>query len=231
MRENRRFYWIDERDRMVNAKILGELQPVVADYSDSDRRLSLRFPDGGVVEGSVVPGEPVTTRFFSRVREDRLVPGPWSEAMSEFAGRSLRLVEAVAAAGAVDRGAGGTASLISRASLDRLAMVAEADSIDARRFRMLIEVDGVDAHAEDAWVGRRVRVGEAVVRFEGHVGRCLITSRDADTGTVDLPTLELLESYRKELPSTEPLPFGIYGRVAVPGAVAVGDTVSVEDPG
>ena len=123
----------------------------------------------------------------------------------------------MAAAGAVDRGAGGTASLISRASLDRLAMVAEADSIDARRFRMLIEVDGVAAHAEDAWVGRRVRVGEAVVRFEGHVGRCLITSRDADTGTVDLPTLELLESYRKEFSSTEPLPFGIYGRVAVPG--------------
>jgi MOSC domain-containing protein len=231
VRENRRFYWIDDHDRMVNAKVVGELQPVVAEYSDADRRLSLSFPDGTVVAGTVADGSPVTVRFFSRVREDRLVSGPWSEAMSAFAGRSLRLVEAVAEAGAVDRGASGAASLVSRASLEQLSSVAGADSIDPRRFRMLIEIDGVPAHAEDEWVGGSVRVGEAVLRFEGHVGRCLITSRDPDTGKVDLPTLDLLASYRKELPTTEPLPFGIYGRVVTPGTIAVGDTVSVQDAG
>jgi len=46
-------------------------------------------------------------------------------------------------------------------------------------------VDGVEAHAEDRWVGREARVGEALLRFNGHVGRCLITSRDPDTGKVD----------------------------------------------
>ena len=47
VRESHRFYWIDERDRMVNAEFMGELQPVVADYSDSDRRLALRFRTAG----------------------------------------------------------------------------------------------------------------------------------------------------------------------------------------
>jgi uncharacterized protein YcbX len=229
VRENRRFYWIDDRNRMVNAKILGELQPPIADYSDAERRLSLRFPDGSVVEGSVSLGDPVTTRFFSGTMEDRLVVGPWSEAMSAFAGRSLRLVEAGRPEGAVDRGGIGTVSLISRASLERLASVGGVDSVDARRFRMLIEVDGVPEHAEDEWVGRSVRVGEAVVRLNGHVGRCLITSRDPDTGAVTLPTLELLESFRKGLPTTEPLPLGVYGSVVTPGAVAVGDGVAVVD--
>jgi uncharacterized protein YcbX len=213
---------------MFNAKNVGELQPVVAAYSEADRRLSLRFPDGRIVEDDVRAGEAVVTRFFSRQLRGWLVVGPWSEAMSSYLGRPVRLVEAGGDAGAVDRGAGGAASLISRASLARLAAAAGVDGVDVRRFRMLIEIDGVDAHAEDAWVGRRVRVGEAAIEFGGHVGRCLITSRHPDSGAVDLPTLDLLGSYRDGLGTTEPLPFGIYGRVVQPGTVTVGDAVSLE---
>ena len=94
---------------------------------------------------------------------------------------------------------------------------------------MLIEVDGVDAHAEDGWVGRPVRIGEAVVRPRGHVGRCVITTRDPDTGDGDLPTLKLLAGYRRDLDTTEPLAFGIYGEVLEPGAVRLGDPVAVAD--
>ena len=63
--------------------------------------------------------------------------------------------------------------------------------------------------------------------FEGHVGRCLITSRDPDTGVVDLPTLDILGDYRRVLDSTEPLPFGVYGSVVTPGVIRVGDSVSL----
>ena len=55
--------------------------------------------------------------------------------------------------------------------------------------------------------------------MHGHIGRCLITSRDPETAEVDLPTLELLAAYRREIDSTEPLPFGIYGEVLVGGTV------------
>jgi uncharacterized protein YcbX len=224
--DNRRFYVIDDRDRMINSKIVGELQTVVADYSHDDRTLTLSLPDGRVVEGSVRLGEEVDVRFFSTQRRGRLVEGPWSEALSQVAGRPLRLVEPSSPGGGVDRGAGGAVSLISRASLSRLAEVGGVESLDSRRFRMLIEIDGVSAHAEDRWVGNgSVRTGGAVVAFTGHVGRCLITSRDPDSGVVDLPTLDLLGSYRDAVESTEPLPFGVWGRVVEPGTVRVGDEV------
>ncbi len=228
--ENRRFYVIDDRNRMINSKIVGELQTVVAEYSQADRTLKLLLSDGQVIEDEVRLGDEVEVRFFSTRRVGRLVSGPWSEALSQVAGRPLRLVEPSSPGGGVDRAADGAVSLISRASLARLAEVGGVELLDARRFRMLVEIDGVDAHAEDAWVGGGpVRLGGAVVEFTGHVGRCLITSRDPDSGVVDVPTLDLLGSYRGAIKSTEPLPFGVWGRVVEPGTVSVGDEVSTLD--
>jgi len=229
VRENRRFFLIDARDRMVNGKVLGQLQTVVADYCDAHRRLTLTLPDGRVLSDGVQLGAEVPTRFFSRTRPARLVRGPLSEGLSEVAGQWVRLVEALAPCGAVDRGAAGAVSLISSASLRRLAEEGGGGDceLDARRFRMLIEVDGVDAHAEDGWVARQLQIGEALVAFSGHVGRCLVTSRDPETGEIDVPTLDMLRGYRSAVSSTEPLPFGIYGRALRAGTIRVGDPVSV----
>jgi uncharacterized protein YcbX len=90
-------------------------------------------------------------------------------------------------------------------------------------------VDGLAAHEEDRWVGKRARIGNATVEFGGHVGRCLITSRDPETGEITLPTLDVLGDYRRGIETTEPLPFGIYGQVVTPGAVRVGDAVGLVD--
>ena len=92
---------------------------------------------------------------------------------------------------------------------------------------MSVEINGVDAHAEDAWVGRTIRIGTARVRFHGHVGRCLITGRNPETGVIDLPTLDVLGTYRDDVEATEPLPFGISGEVVAAGAVRVGDVVEL----
>jgi uncharacterized protein len=226
-RGDRRFYLIDGRDRMVNAKHLGELTELVAKYSEDQDRLEIRFPDDRVIESEIRLGETVRTRFYSEQAVAHLVEGPWSGALSDYAGQPLRLVRS-ADGGAVDRGAYGGVTLISTASLHRLAEVADRDLIDARRFRMLIEVDGVEAHEEDRWVGRSAQIGEAAVRFHGHVGRCLITSRHPETGRIDLPTLDIIGRYRNDLDTTEPLPFGIYGQVVEPGEVHVGDAVLPE---
>ena len=53
---NRRFYLIDDHGRMVNAKMLGELQTVVASMAGD--RLTLGFPDGRVVEDRISAGDP-----------------------------------------------------------------------------------------------------------------------------------------------------------------------------
>jgi uncharacterized protein YcbX len=224
-RGDRCFCIIDERNRLVNGKQLGQLQAVVADYDVAGAELTLHFPDGRRVRAAVKYEGAVTMRFFSHACEARALRGPWSQALSELGGRPLRLVAPEIGA---DRGRRGAASLISSASIERLAEVAGEDSVDARRFRMLIEVDGVAAHEEDRWVGSRARVGEALLALHGNVGRCLITSRDPDTGEVDLPTLDVLRSYRNHVVATEPLPFGIYGEVLEPGGVRVGDAITLE---
>src|ERR1700740_368326 len=65
-RGDRRFYVIDGRDRMVNAKQLGELVALVAGYSEDERRLQIAFPGDRVVEGEIRLGETVETRFYSK---------------------------------------------------------------------------------------------------------------------------------------------------------------------
>ena len=223
---NRRFYLVDERGKMVNGKIIGPLAAVVSEYDPHSDSLTMAFPDGDVVTATVSLGPSIETRFFSQSPMAQLVIGPWSEAVSAHAGRALRLVRADPRRSAIDRGPQGGVSLISRASLRRLEGLAD-QSVDARRFRMLVEVEGPSAHEEDGWVGRRVRIGPTLVAMHGHVGRCLVTSRDPDSGEVDLPTLDLLRTYRGDLPTTEPLAFGIFGEVLEPGPVRVGDEVSL----
>jgi uncharacterized protein YcbX len=225
-RGNRTFCVIDDRGRMVNGKTVASLQTVLAVYDAEAGELGLVFADGTEVRAALAYGDTVPIRFFAHESGARELRGPWSEALSAQLGRPLRLVQPEIG---VDRGRKGVASLVSLGSLRRLAQEAGEETVDPRRFRMLIEIDGVPAHAEDGWVGRRVRVGGALLAMHGHVGRCLVTSRDPLTGQVTLPTLDLLRGYRREVTSTEPLPFGIHGEVLEPGRVRVGDTVALVD--
>jgi uncharacterized protein YcbX len=100
VRENRRFYLIDERGRMVNGKQLGALSAIVADYDDAARRLTMTFPDGQVVSGTIEHEEVVETRFFSRTLTAPLVRGPWSQALSDFTGQWARVRTAATPAAA-----------------------------------------------------------------------------------------------------------------------------------
>ena len=220
---DRRFWLRDEQGALYAGKRDGSMMRIHPQWDEETRRLTLTFPSGDVVDGIVELGEEVDAPMYAwnRVRS-RTVRGPWEAAISEYVGRPLELLWAEE--GAVDRTPrGGTVSLVSRASLERLREEAGLDdAIDGRRFRMLFEIDGVDAHDEDAWIGAQVRVGDATLEFNGDIGRCVVTSRDPDTGVPDVPTLVTLASYRRE-GRTESLPFGVYGAVLVPGRVRVGD--------
>jgi uncharacterized protein YcbX len=223
VRGDRRFYFVTERGRLVSNKDHGPLQLVRAEYDADADTLSLRFPEGDVVEGEVTRGEEIETTFHTRPRAARLVVGAWADAVSEIMGQPVRLVEP--SLPAPDRGRGGAASLLSTTSLDRLAQQLGVDTVDRRRFRMNFGIEGVEAHEEDAWRGRRVQVGDAVVIPQGNVGRCAITTQNPDTGRVDLDTLKALAGYRGAVETTEPLPFGIHAAVAQAGRVRVGDPV------
>jgi uncharacterized protein len=229
IRGNRRFHLVDETGRMMNGKVLGLLVQVVPDWDERAETLALRFPDGTTVEDTVRTGEPVTTEFDGRPVPGRIVEGPWAEALSGFAGRSLRLVRTDDPGEAVDRAArGGAVSLLGAASLHALARAAGVPGpVDGRRFRMTFGVEGLDPHEEDAWIGRPVRIGEALVRPRGNIGRCAVTSQNPETGAPDLDTLRVLKEYRDGVPTTEPLTFGVHAEVLEPGRVRVGDPVQV----
>jgi uncharacterized protein YcbX len=219
---NRRFWLCDARGALYGGKRDGTMLCIRPLWDESTRQLALTFPDGERVEGVVELGDSVDAELYRLARPSHRVIGPWEAAISRYVGRPLTLLWADQ--GAVDRTPeGGTVSLVSRASLERLREeTGVADEIDGRRFRMLFEIDGIEPHEEDRWMGIEVRIGEATVVFNGDIGRCIVTSRDPDTGVVDLPTLVTLASYRLE-GRTEHLPFGIYGAVVIPGRVQVGD--------
>jgi MOSC domain-containing protein len=228
VRENRRFHLIGEDGRLLNGKQLGPLLQVAADWDEEARTLELRFPDGTRVDGAVELGPPVETNFYGhREVAGRVVVGPWAEALSSFVGRPLRLVQPDEPGGGLDRGRGAV-TLLSTGSLEALRGAADANGpVDPRRFRMLLGVEGVAAHEEDSWLGRRVQVGEAEIVPRGNVGRCVVTTRDPDSGERTLDTLDVLAGYRGEVDTTEPLPFGVWGEVTRPGRVRLGDPLSV----
>lgn len=229
VRGDRRYALVDAAGRIVNGKRLGPLVRMRTTWSDDPEALVLHLPDGTTVGGAVELGDRIDPALSGSTRPARLVLGPASAALSDAIGEPLRLVRLPDGEG-VDRVGVGAITLQSTASLDALAQVlGTAEPVDGRRFRMTVTVSGAGPHDEDAWLGRAVRLGTAVIVPEGHVGRCAVTTQDPDTGERDLDTLHAIARYRDALPTTEPLAFGIHARVLVPGRVAVGDAVAVGD--
>jgi uncharacterized protein len=223
--ENRRFHVLDERGRFVNGltKLERSLFAVAAEWEPDADTLLLAFPDGSSVDGRVELGEPVATWFYNRDEPGRIVQGPWAQALSDYAGRELRLARTDAPGRAVDR-VDGSVSIVSDESVDELARQAGVDDADARRFRMLVGVHGGEPHVEDTWIGCHMRVGDAVVRVHEQVARCAITTKNPDTGERDLDTLRVIKAYRGTRGKTQ-LDFGVYGEVVTPGRVRVGDPI------
>jgi uncharacterized protein YcbX len=225
---DRCFYLIDDRGRMVNAKHSGALHEISAELDEDGQALTLSFPSGERITGAVALGASLTASYRSDLRPVHLIEGRFSEVISAHAGEELRLVGPADGSPTVDRGVAGAVTLVAAESLRELSQLAGCE-LDARRFRMSIEIEGAGAFAEDGWLGRELIVGEATIRPRGHVGRCIVTSRDPETGVLDVPTLDLLRDLRGDAATTEPLAMGVWGEVLTPGRVALGDPVRLGD--
>ena len=227
---DRRFCIVDPDGKMLNAKRVQRFVAVRPRFDDGMRELVLDMPDGSKVEGGVDLGRAIAVTIYGRSVPAHVVGGPWADALSAVAGRSVQLVRFDDAGEGVDRAdEGAGASLLAEASLRAIADAAGVTGpVDPRRFRMLFGIAGVAAHAEDAWIGTRVRIGAAAVVPGGNIGRCAVTSLDPRTGASDLDTLGALATYRGENVTTEPLAFGVWARVVQAGVVRVGDPVGLE---
>jgi uncharacterized protein YcbX len=223
--EDRRFYLTDESNRLVDRIVVGRLVQVSAHTDPEATMLRMTFPDGNVIEDEVKLGEPVETPIHGRTGVGHVVIGPWGEALAPIAGRAIRVVRCDRPGGTR---AGNPTSIISDGSLRELARHAGVDAVDARRFRMLIDLEGAAPHEEDTWIGHRIALGDAVLQVTKPDARCAITTQDPESGHRDLDTLRTLISYRG-LREGKHADFGVLADVAQPGRIRVGDPVTVLD--
>lgn len=223
---DRRFVLLTKGRQLLNSRRYSSIMAIGSDCDDEGTRLTLRFPDGRILEGGVeVDDEPWRFDLWGETVRAHRVLGPWSEALSEFAGTDIVLVRPDEPGEGTD---GSAVSLVSLASVTELSRRAGRETpVDAGRFRMMLEIDGCAAHEEDSWLGRGVRVGEATVRVTELDPRCAITTLDPATGASDFPTLKTIAGYRGV--TNGELCFGVYATVDSPGTIRVGDEVEPLD--
>jgi uncharacterized protein YcbX len=225
--EDRLFFLVDDQGRRFAADRFGPLQTIRPAYDPDLEHLSLAFPDGSVAEGdAAVFGEGLIVDFFRRPVRAHVVPGPWTEALSGFAGVPVRLARCDQPGEGIDVY---HLTMVSNASVATLAgHGGHTGDLDPARFRMTFELDGCEPHEEDTWAGRRVRAGKALLRVHGQVPRCVVTTQSPDTGLKDFETLKTIVSYRPLMTDQKGIPFGMYAEVERPGRVRVGDRVEVQ---
>jgi uncharacterized protein YcbX len=221
--EDRRFYLIDESNRLVDRIVVGRLVQVAAHTNPEATTLRMTFPDGSVIEDEVKLGEHIETPIHGRTGVGHVVIGPWGEALAPIAGRAIRVVRCERPGGTR---AGNPTSLVSDGSLRELAKHAGVDAVDARRFRMLIDLHGAEPHEEDTWIGGRIGIGDAILRVTKPDARCAITTQHPESGDVDLDTLRTIIGYRG-LREGKNADFGVLADVERPGRMRLGDEVTV----
>ena len=225
--EDRLFFLVDDEGRKFAADRFGPLQTIRPIYDPDLEHLTLAFPDGSVAEGdAAVFGEGLIVDFSRRPVRAHVVPGPWTEVLSGFAGTPLRLARCDQPGEGIDVY---HLTLVSNASVAELAGQGKhPGELDAARFRMTFELDGCAPHEEDTWAGRRLHVGKALLRIQGQVPRCVVTTQSPETGLKDFETLKTVVSYRPLMSDQKGIPFGMYAEVERPGRVRVGDPVALQ---
>jgi uncharacterized protein YcbX len=184
--------------------------------------------DGRTLTGTpAATGETVELDYWGRAARIEIVDGPWTAAFSDHLGYDVRLGR-VPRAGEVVYGA--SVSLLGTGSLRELATRLAgglAGPLDSARFRgtFLVDTGSLGPHAEDDWLGHRLRLGEAVVEVRNLVPRCAVIDSDPVTGRRDLPVLKTLAGYRHR---GEDILAGVDAVVVRPGVVSTGDRVELE---
>ena len=110
-------------------------------------------------------------------------------------------------------------SLFSLSTLEALERESGV-AIDRRQFRANIYMDLPEAQpfAEDAWLGRIVQIGSAVVGITKKDKRCMMINLDPGDGTQRPQVLRTVARYHEEQA-------GIYANVLVPGIIRPGDRI------
>jgi uncharacterized protein len=94
--------------------------------------------------------------------------------------------------------------------------------LSIHRWRGNLWLDGAAPWAEEAWVGRTLRIGGATLKVQERITRCRATMADPVTGRVNGDTLAALKAH------FDHQDFGVYATVVDGGTVACGDDWAVQ---
>ena len=209
--------------RILTARRRPELLHAAASYREGQPVISL--PDGRVAEGpgtrtdvllsqwlgspvSLVPsagGTPGRAEYFEDATDDSSRAIEWTMPESRYVDAAPLLV-------------------LTTASLRTAAALHPAGSWEPRRFRpnLLVDTPG-KGWLEDGWIGRRLEVGTAVLAPAQGCIRCTMVTREQPGIEADRDVFRVLARHHGAR-------FGVWCDVAVPGAVALRDEVSVLRP-
>jgi uncharacterized protein YcbX len=114
--------------------------------------------------------------------------------------------------------------VLSTTTLRTLATIAPASLWDVRRFRpnVLISLDAAEGFPEHAWVGRRIRIGSAVIEVAMGCPRCVMATQAVDELPHDPGIMRTLVRESKHNA-------GIYASIVEPGEAREGDEVRLLD--
>lgn len=92
--------------------------------------------------------------------------------------------------------------------------------LSIHRWRGNIWLDDIPPWEEAEWIGREIKIGDAVLAVREQITRCLATTANPDTGARDADTLGVL----RDLGHQE---FGVYAEVINGGEIRTGDKVEL----
>jgi MOSC domain-containing protein len=216
---DREFLIVDDDCRLLLTARNPGLLRIEPSWEPAQNLLALRFPDGSVVQDAPGPGAAAVTQMYDgREVPGWVVPGPLSAALSGYLGRAVHLFKRAA-----DHLGGDDCpvTLMSEASLHALAAEFSGAAPDPRRFRMAITVTGADPWAEHSWSGQQLTIADTTLRVLEPVPRCVVTTRNPESGATDARILHALARLRGKNDIT----FGVWCEPIQPGHIHVGDLV------
>ena len=220
---DRRFALVDAQGKLINGKRTAAVHRLRARFDLPGGTVSLCAPGGAWHEFRLAPGQQELEEFLSR-----------------FFGQPVRLIENPQGGFPDDRNAPGP-TLVSTASLEEVGrwFALELDQV-RRRFRANLEVADTPPWWEDRLVAKsqdqaeRFAIGSVVFQATGVCQRCVVPSRDPETGLpIERFAARFAQARKDHLPPWSPRSrFDHFYRLAVntrlvsaPGALELGQQV------
>ena len=234
-----------ETGRIASAKrpkLWRALLDLAAAYDDAAGRLVVTFPDGrrldslsdaidDALSGHV--GRPVSllaerreTFELERARPDEVL----ARGIDADVAAEVRILGRAAPGSRFHDFA--PVHILLAPSLRRIAEVAGRPDPEAVRYRanLLVSGEGLDPFAENDWIGRRLRVGDALLEIVGPTARCAIPilahGRDVASDPAILRAID--RENRVEVEAGALPCLGVYARVLRAGPAAHGDPCDLE---